>query len=132
VDPGNVQLCGWIYGPFEIDSGPDPKLDPGRSRDALMAMYFDPSKFVLPAVGTYGNAGRNLLIGPGNWNLDFGLFKRFRIGGKGQLQWRWEMFNAFNHANLNNPRSNINAARPGQIDTTSGPRIMQMGLRLAF
>jgi hypothetical protein len=42
------------------------------------------------------------------------------------------MFNAFNHANLGRPRSNINAARPGQIDTTSGPRIMQMGLRLTF
>jgi outer membrane receptor protein involved in Fe transport len=110
----------------------DPKLDPGRSRDALMAMYFDLSKFVQPALGTYGNGGRNLLIGPGNWNLDFALLKRFRIREGWQLQYRWEMFNAFNHANLNNPRSNINAARPGQIDTTSGPRIMQMGLRLAF
>jgi hypothetical protein len=49
-----------------------------------------------------------------------------------QLQYRLEMFNAFNHANLGNPRANIGAVRPGEIDTMSGPRIMQMGLRLAF
>ncbi|MCI0746954.1 MAG: hypothetical protein L0Y58_16245, partial [Verrucomicrobia subdivision 3 bacterium] len=110
----------------------DPKLDTGRSRDELMALYFDPSKFILPAAGSYGNAGRNLLVGPGSYNLDFALFKKFAVRERLLLQYRWEMFNTFNHANLNNPRSNIGAARPGQIDTTSGPRIMQMGLRLTF
>jgi hypothetical protein len=110
----------------------DPKLDMGRSRDELMAQYFDATKFVVPALGSYGNAGRNLLIAPGGYNLDFALFKRFAFGERWQLQYRWEMFNAFNHANLGNPRSNINAARPGEIDTTSGPRIMQMGLRVTF
>lgn len=114
------------------DLAGDPKLDPGRPRAALMAMYFDPSKFALPPLGAYGNAGRNLLVGPGNWNLDFALFRRFRLREGCQLQFRWEMFNAFNHANLNNPRSNIGAARPGQIDTTTAPRIMQMGLRLTY
>jgi len=42
------------------------------------------------------------------------------------------MFNAVNHANLSNPRNNIGAANPGQINGTSEPRIMQMGLRLTF
>jgi len=110
----------------------DPKLDTNRSRDQLMAGYFDPSKFVLPASGSYGDAGRNLLTGPGNWNLDFALFKKFPLSERRQLQLRWEMFNAFNHANLNNPRSNIAAVRTGEIDTTSGPRIMQAGLRLTW
>jgi outer membrane receptor protein involved in Fe transport len=110
----------------------DPNLDTGRSRDELMALYFDPSKFALPEAGLYGSAGRNLMVGPGNWNLDFALFKRFPIRERAQVQLRWEMFNAFNHANLNNPRSNITAVRPGQIDTTSGPRIMQLGLRATF
>ena len=40
--------------------------------------------------------------------------------------------NALNHANLGYPRANIGTVRPGQIDTTSGPRIMQMGLRFVF
>jgi hypothetical protein len=110
----------------------DPNLDAGRSRDELMAQYFDASKYALPALGSYGNAGRNSLIGPGNYNLNFALFKKVSIRENWQIQYRWEMFNALNHANLGNPRSNISAARPGQIDTTSGPRIMQMGLRLTF
>jgi outer membrane receptor protein involved in Fe transport len=110
----------------------DPNLDTGRSRDELMAGYFDATKFVLPALGSYGNGGRNLLVGPGEYNLDFALFKRLPIGERIRLEYRWEMFNAFNHANLGTPRSNIGAARPGQIDTTSGPRIMQMGIRVMF
>jgi hypothetical protein len=134
--------------PFTVTSGQDralsgvgtqrpdvlgnPKLDTGRSRDELMAQYFDVSQFVLPAVGSYGTSGRNSLIGPGDYNLDFALFKKFPVREGMQLQYRLEMFNALNHANLGNPRSNISAARPGQIDTTSGPRIIQMGLRLTF
>lgn len=134
--------------PFTVTSGQDralsgvgtqrpdvlgnPKLATGRSRDELMAQYFDVSQFVLPAVGSYGTSGRNSLIGPGDYNLDFALFKKFPVREGMQLQYRLEMFNALNHANLGNPRSNISAARPGQIDTTSGPRIIQMGLRLTF
>lgn len=110
----------------------DPKLDTGRPRDERMARYFDPTKYVLPPLGSYGDAGRNSLIGPGDWNLDFALFKKFRLRETLELQYRWEMFNALNHANLGMPRSNISAARPAQIDTTSDPRIMQMGLRLKF
>ncbi|MCC6858006.1 MAG: TonB-dependent receptor, partial [Bryobacterales bacterium] len=155
--PGKWVLGGWQANgivvaqagtPFTVTSGQDralsgvgtqrpdltgnPKLDTGRSRDELMALYFDPAAFTLPALGSYGNAGRNLLIRPGNYNVDFGLFKRFPIRERWQLQYRLEMFNALNHANLGAPRSNLNAVRPGQIDTTSGPRVMQMGLRLTF
>ncbi|MGH9672824.1 MAG: TonB-dependent receptor plug domain-containing protein, partial [Bryobacteraceae bacterium] len=110
----------------------NPFLDTGRSRDELMAKYFDAAAFTLPPVGSYGNAGRNIMIGPGRWNLDFALFKRFPIKERLGIQYRWEMFNAFNHANLGNPRNNIGAANPGSINSTSEPRIMQMGLRLTF
>jgi len=110
----------------------DPYLPSGRSRDEQMAAYFNASAFAIPALGTFGNFGRNVLIGPGSYILDFALFKAFRFTERKELQFRWEMFNALNHANLNNPRSNIGAVRPGQIDGTSGPRIMQMGLRFVF
>jgi hypothetical protein len=110
----------------------NPKLGAGRSRDEQFAQYFDASAFALPPLGSFGNFGRNVMIGPGAWNLDFALFKRFRLHEKWELQYRWEMFNAMNHANLGNPRNNISAARPGAITTTSAPRIMQMGLRLTF
>jgi len=114
------------------DVSGDPRLSTGRSRDQLMAGYFNPSVFALPALGRYGNTGRNTLVGPGNYNLDFALFKKFAIREHWQLQYRWEMFNSLNHANLGQPRANINIARTGQIDTTSGPRVMQMGLRMVF
>ena len=65
-------------------------------------------------------------------HLDFALFKGFRFAERRELQYRWELFNALNHANLGDPRANIGTVRPGQIDTTSGPRIMQMGLRFVF
>lgn len=110
----------------------NPFLDTGRSRGELIQQYFDPSAFANPATGTFGNAGRNIIIGPGNWNLDFALFKKFAVTESTEVQFRWELFNAFNHANLGNPRSNINARNPGRITGTSAPRIMQFGLRLEF
>ena len=110
----------------------DPTLSGDRSRAEKILQFFDPTAFANPAPGTYGNAGRNILIGPGNWNLDFALFKKFGLTETSELQFRWEMFNAFNHANFLNPRTNINAARPGQIESASSPRIMQFGLRMVF
>ncbi len=73
----------------------NPFLDPGRSRQDLMTKYFDPAAFVLPPSGSYGNAGRNILTGPGRWNPDFTLFKGFRLRESWGLQYRWEMFDAF-------------------------------------
>ncbi|MFN7935392.1 MAG: carboxypeptidase regulatory-like domain-containing protein [Bryobacteraceae bacterium] len=110
----------------------NPYLDTGRSRDELLNLYFNPAAFALPAIGEYGNSGRNTMIGPGRWNLDFALFKGFQLREHMKLHFRWEMFNAVNHANLGNPRSNISAANPGRIDSTSGGRVMQLGLRLVF
>jgi hypothetical protein len=134
--------------PFTVTSGRDqalagtgsqrpnlvgsPHLDTGRGRGELIALYYDPAAFVLPSTGTFGNSGKNTLIGPGRWNLDFALFKTFFIRESMRLQLRTEMFNAMNHANLLNPRSNISAARPGQIDSVTDPRVFQFGLRLVF
>jgi len=134
--------------PFNVTSGQDralsgagtqrpnlvgnPHLDPNRSRSELINQYFDPTAFALPALGTFGSTGRNVMIGPGRWNLDFALFKGFKLRETMNLNFRWEMFNAMNHANLNNPRSNTSAANPGRIDSASDARVMQFGLRLAF
>jgi outer membrane receptor protein involved in Fe transport len=134
--------------PFTVTSGQDralsgtgtqrpnltgnPFLDAGRSRDERMQRYFNPDAFALPSSGSYGNAGRNIMIGPGRWNLDCALFKSVPIREHMKLQLRWELFNAFNHANLLNPRANIGAARVGAIDSTTDPRIMQAGARVTF
>ena len=59
--------------------------------------------FRLPAPGTNGTQGRNIFTGPGYWNVDLGITKKFTITERINLQFRAELFNAFNHANFDNP-----------------------------
>ncbi len=61
--------------------------------------------FCIPAPGEYGNTGRNTVYGPGYWNADIGILKNFNVTERIKLQFRTEMFNAFNHANFANPRN---------------------------
>jgi hypothetical protein len=59
--------------------------------------------FCLPAPGQNG-AGRNIFIAPSYWNVDFGFIKTFPVTERVKIQFRTEMFNAFNHTNFDNPR----------------------------
>lgn len=59
--------------------------------------------FAIPAPGTNGNSGRNIFNGPSYWNVDLGITKQFTITERINLQFRAEFFNAFNHANFDNP-----------------------------
>jgi len=61
--------------------------------------------FCLPAPGQHGNTGRNSVYGPGFWNVDIGILKDFSLTETWKLQFRAEMFNAFNHPNFANPRN---------------------------
>jgi len=110
----------------------NPVLSPDRSFDEQRAAYFNTAAFALPALGTYGNMGRNAIFGPGQYNLDFSLFKSTSITEQTKLEFRWELFNAFNHANLGNPNTTYNSPAFGRIDTVTGPRIMQLGLKVIF
>jgi len=112
----------------------DPNSGVNRDREAIIngATWYNTDAFANPAAGFFGGAGRNIIITPGDWNLDFGLFKNFAVTERFRVQFRWEMFNAMNHANLLNPQGNINSGSAGEIQTLSGPRIMQLGLRLTF
>src|SRR5688572_6538264 len=59
--------------------------------------------FCIPAPGQNG-AGRNIFIAPSYWNVDFGFIKTFALNERVKIQFRTEMFNAFNHTNFDNPR----------------------------
>ena len=59
--------------------------------------------FCLPVPGTNG-AGRNIFAASRYWNVDLGFIKVFQLTERFKLQFRTEMFNAFNHANFDNPR----------------------------
>jgi hypothetical protein len=110
----------------------DPYLDPNRSRNDLIAKYFNPAAYALPAVGSFGNSGRNTLIGPGNYNLDASVFKMIPIRESLRLQFRAEFFNALNNPNFSAPVANIGTGTVGSILSATSPRILQFALRLAF
>ncbi len=95
--------------------------------------WFDPSAFTTPAPYTYGNAGRDILFGPGRVNWDMSLFKNFVIHEQTRFEFRAEAFNVFNHPQFGLPNPNIGNAQVGTITSTVGnPRQLQMGLRFQF
>src|SRR5262249_28130465 len=65
------------------------------------------SAFARPARGTFGNLERNALRGPGFWNVNASLFKRFRIKNDAHLEFRVEAENVFNHVDLDNPDAEV-------------------------
>jgi hypothetical protein len=103
--------------------------------DAHLTGCIASSAYALPPAGiyVYGNEGRNLLHGPGLFNIDYSLFKSFPIKERLRLQFRAELFNLLNHPNFNNPAGVFGAAAFGNITSTSTDnREIQFALKLAF
>jgi len=168
VDPAGGSLYGL--------TGARPNWAPGANRQTAMSSvppgyYFNPYAFAMAIVqpgqpipsahdpnalagdvGTdIGNVGRNALRGPGQSCVDFSVLKRWPIRESSSLQFRADFFNLFNHANRNNPISDIStvSATGGSVDTvtgrilssgdfgrilgvSSGPRIIQLALKFSF
>jgi len=98
--------------------------------------WFDKSAFTTPALYAFGNAGRNILIGPGASNLDFSVFKIFGGGllGEGrQLQFRAEAFNMLNLPQFSNPNTRVDIPQGGVITSLSNNmREIQFALKVVF
>ncbi len=104
--------------------------------------WFDPCAFAPQPLGTFGNLGRNTLIGPGLSTVDFLLNKHFRITEERELQFRAEMFNVMNHPNFATPSVNFRRIFDGNgvllptfgaiTRTTTTSRQIQFGLKLVF
>jgi hypothetical protein len=101
--------------------------------------WFDPASFSLPAVGIFGNAGRNSLRAPGVKVADLSVFKNVPVG-HAVVQVRLEAFNAFNWVNLGLPSAAVlfnsdgsRFAGAGRITSTSTPaRQLQLGVKVLF
>ena len=100
--------------------------------------WFDISPFIVP-VGRFGSLGRNVVIGPGFNNTDFSVIKRTRFGESQMIEFRWEVFDLFNHANFGQPGRVVGTANFGQITNTRFPtgdsgssRQMQFALKYKF
>ncbi len=94
--------------------------------------WFNTSAFSIPAAYTFGDAGWGILEGPGLITADLGIHRVFRITERTRLTLRWEMFNAFNRANFQNPNAVIGSAAAGTVSSTYPSRSMQVALKLAF
>jgi hypothetical protein len=110
------------------------RLCDGTLENPTADQWFDASCFAVPAPGTFGNAGRNILVGPGLTNVDFSVFKSFRMVSDHQLQFRMEVFNLFNHVNLGQPNATIDAPLTvGRISgTATDSRQIQLALKYTF
>jgi carboxypeptidase family protein len=102
------------------------------SQAARIAQWFDTQCFGVPADNTFGNVGRNTLIGPGTFNVDMGIHKVFVLRERLRLQLRGEFFNTFNHTQLNNPDTTVADSNFGMITSARAPRIAQVALKLTF
>ncbi len=85
------------------------------------------------AVVRIGNAGRNIVTGPGYNNTDVSLFKRIVIRERANIELRWEVFNVFNRANFALPNRQLNSSSVATITALQGdPRVMQFAVRFNF
>jgi hypothetical protein len=110
------------------------RLCDGTLDDPTPERWFDASCFAVPAAATFGNAGRNILVGPGLTNVDLSIFKSFRVAADHRLQFRMEVFNLLNHVNFGQPNATIDAPLTvGRISTTAtDSRQMQLALKYTF
>jgi len=106
--------------------------------------WFNTAAFTPNAVLTFGNAGRNIVSGPGFHNFDFSVMKNTRIHENVNLQFRAELFNITNHPNFALPSNILSAPNFGALFNTpdaaqnnvglgsGGPRLIQLALKLSF
>jgi hypothetical protein len=122
-----------------------PDIVPGRTAESAITgnpnAYIDPTAFRLPPAGTYGDAGRNILEGPGFTTFDLGVYKNTTLFEKIKFQFRAEFFNLFNHANFAIPDNVVvftsdQSTVPGNFGritrTTSTSRQIQLGMKFIF
>jgi Carboxypeptidase regulatory-like domain/TonB-dependent Receptor Plug Domain len=158
---GKYVLNGWqVNGittirtgiPYNSLSGKDSNLDgiatdrpnivgnpifPGhRSRTDKINQFMNIAAFAqTPAGVPYGNAQRNIAIGPGYVNTDLSGFKNIPMWKESNLQFRAEFFNIFNNVNLANPNATLSSPSFGKISalyTNASPRVIQFALKLSF
>lgn len=84
-----------------------------------------------PSLRTYGG-GRNILYGPGRTNLDLAIAKRINLTERLSSEFRFEAFNAFNHAEWYQVNTSITSSKFGKVTSTYDPRILQFAVRLRF
>ena len=118
------------YG-FGAGDRPNVNSDPNLSSPDPQ-QWFDSSAFSLPAYGSFGNAGRNIIGGPGLANVDFSVLKDIEIAEATTLQLRAELFNMLNTPNFLNPNIFFGTPGFGRLLAARDGREVQFGVKLIF
>jgi hypothetical protein len=131
-----------VTGSASQGARPDITGDPVLPKsERTFSRNFNTDVFKLPRQGTYGNSSPFPIRGPGINNWDIALFKNFPIHESVRMQFRWELYNAFNHTQFSGldttARFDVNTgeqvnARFGEFTAARNPRIMQFNLRVYF
>lgn len=146
--PVNVVMPSSYTAPDGNNAGTQrPDLVPGVSLTPpggrSVEQWINPAAFAAPA-GEFGTAPRNLLRGPGTWQIDLGAGKTISLWERGKIEFRSEFYNIFNHPQPGPPLSTFASSGFGSIQQTvntttpvtpvgSGtPREIQLALRLEF
>ena len=122
---------------------------PNRS----ITQWINPAAFALPAVGVWGNAGKNIANGPALWQNDSAIEKHFQITERNDLLFRAEAFNFFNRSQYASPSASLSIANTGGVRTltvpssfghitstvnsaglvgTGTPRVLEFSLRITY
>ena len=104
--------------------------DLDASRDDYIAGLFTAADFPRPDV--LGDLPRNAYRGPGYASTDFSFFKNFLITDSTRVQFRFEMFNAFNRVNLRLPEGRMNQGTFGRSTESFPAREIQFGLKFIW
>jgi hypothetical protein len=96
------------------------------------AHFFNPAAFSMPAPFTFGNVGRNTVIGPGVIDFDLTVGRPIRLSERFSLQLRGEFFNALNHPNYSVIGRIINSNTFAQALSQLDPRELQFGAKVIF
>ncbi|MGE0129157.1 MAG: TonB-dependent receptor [Blastocatellales bacterium] len=110
--PGNTQTADQVLPEVRILG----KVGRGES-------YFDPNAFAPVTAVRFGSVGRNMMRGPGVFNMDASLFRNFKLTERFALQFRTEVFNLTNTPTFNNPGANASSPTrnpDGSIIRTNG------------
>ncbi|BDC48755.1 hypothetical protein F183_A10710 [Bryobacterales bacterium F-183] len=127
-DNSNTGNTGGTYGNDRPNVIGDPNNGP-KTADR----WFNTGAFAVPAPFTFGNAGRNIVRGPGFASTDVSLLRRFRLTDRVSLQMEGQIFNVFNRTNFNLPERFVDEPTSfGRIFSARAPRQTQLTARIVF
>ena len=115
-----------------------PNIVPGQSillpaSQRTADHFFNPNAFSSPEPFTFGNAGRNILPGPGNAIVNLSIQRGVRITERASLQFRAEAFNVLNHPNIGIPGPYPDFGPFfGKAFSAGDPRRLQFAARFDF